>query len=76
VTPAVIVGSREARRARGQHSRRTKLRDENKAAAAQRMHASGESASTIANTGVSRASVYGVLAKFQPTPRAEYPLVE
>jgi DNA invertase Pin-like site-specific DNA recombinase len=38
--------------------------DEKKAALAQRMHASGESASTIATAlGVSRATVYRVLAK-------------
>ena len=38
--------------------------DEKKAALAQRMHASGESASTIAATlGVSRATVYRVLAE-------------
>jgi DNA invertase Pin-like site-specific DNA recombinase len=38
--------------------------DETKAALAQRMHASGESASTIANVlGVSRATVYRVLAE-------------
>jgi DNA invertase Pin-like site-specific DNA recombinase len=38
--------------------------DETKAALAQRMHASGESVSTIANVlGVSRATVYRVLAE-------------
>jgi DNA invertase Pin-like site-specific DNA recombinase len=38
--------------------------DEKKAALAQRMHASGESASTIATVlGVSRATVYRVLAE-------------
>ena len=38
--------------------------DEKKAALAQRMHASGESASTISATlAVSRATVYRVLAK-------------
>ena len=37
---------------------------QSKVALAQRMHASGESASTIAATlGVSRATVYGVLAE-------------
>ena len=38
--------------------------NESKAALAQRMHANGESASTIANTlSVSRATVYRVLAE-------------
>jgi DNA invertase Pin-like site-specific DNA recombinase len=38
--------------------------DEKKTALAMRMHASGESASTIANAlGVSRATVYRVLAE-------------
>jgi DNA invertase Pin-like site-specific DNA recombinase len=38
--------------------------DQSKVAVAQRMHASGESASTIATTlGVSRATVYRVLAE-------------
>ena len=56
--------AREARRARGQHIGRPKVLDEKKAALAQRMHANGESASTIANTlGVSRATVYRVLAE-------------
>jgi DNA invertase Pin-like site-specific DNA recombinase len=56
--------AREARRARGQHIGRPKALDESKAALAQRMHASGESASTIAATlGVSRATVYRVLAE-------------
>jgi DNA invertase Pin-like site-specific DNA recombinase len=54
----------EARRARGQHVGRPKALDEKKAALAQRMHASGESASTIATAlGVSRATVYRVLAE-------------
>ena len=58
------AAAREARRARGQHIGRPKALDEKKAALAQRMHASGESASTIANTlGVSRATVYRVLAE-------------
>src|ERR1700675_4112142 len=58
------TAAREARRARGQHIGRPKALDEKKAALAQRMHASGESASTIANTlGVSRATVYRVLAE-------------
>ncbi len=56
--------AREARRARGQHIGRPKVLDEKKAALAQRMHASGESASTIAIAlGVSRATVYRVLAE-------------
>jgi DNA invertase Pin-like site-specific DNA recombinase len=58
------AAAREARRARGQHIGRPKALDEKKAGLAQRMHASGESASTIANTlGVSRATVYRVLAQ-------------
>jgi DNA invertase Pin-like site-specific DNA recombinase len=58
------TAAREARRARGQHIGRPKALDEKKAALAMRMHASGESASTIANTlGVSRATVYRVLAE-------------
>ncbi|MDT5151102.1 MAG: hypothetical protein QOI01_2835 [Mycobacterium sp.] len=57
------AAAREARRSRGQHIGRPKALDENKAALAQRMHASGESASTIAAAlGVSRATVYRVLA--------------
>jgi len=56
--------AREARRARGQHIGRPKVLDEKKAALAQRMHANGESASTIATAlGVSRATVYRVLAE-------------
>src|ERR1700742_1152304 len=56
------AAAREARRARGQHVGRPKALDKSKAALAQRMHRSGESASTIANTlGVSRATVYRVL---------------
>jgi DNA invertase Pin-like site-specific DNA recombinase len=55
--------AREARRARGQHIGRPKALDDKKAALAQRMRTSGESASTIASTlGVSRATVYRVLA--------------
>jgi len=58
------AAAREARRARGQHIGRPKALDEKNAALAQRMHASGESASTIANTlGVSRATVYRVVAE-------------
>jgi DNA invertase Pin-like site-specific DNA recombinase len=57
------AAAREARRARGQHIGRPKVLDEKKASLALRMHASGESASTIANAlGVSRATVYRVLA--------------
>jgi DNA invertase Pin-like site-specific DNA recombinase len=55
--------SREARRARGQSIGRPKALDESKAALAQRMHAAGEPATTIASAlGVSRATVYRVLA--------------
>ncbi|OBK18398.1 recombinase family protein [Mycobacterium asiaticum] len=57
------MAAREARRARGQHIGRPRALDK-KAALAMRMHASGESASTIADTlGVSRATVYRVLAE-------------
>ncbi|GAB3239954.1 recombinase family protein [Mycolicibacterium hippocampi] len=57
------TAAREARRARGQHIGRPKALDASKAALAHRMHASGESATTIATTlGVSRATVYRVLA--------------
>jgi DNA invertase Pin-like site-specific DNA recombinase len=56
--------AREARRARGQHIGRPKSLDSSKAALAQRMHTSGESASTIAaSLGVSRATVYRVLSE-------------
>jgi DNA invertase Pin-like site-specific DNA recombinase len=58
------AAAREARRARGQHIGRPKALDDKKAALAQRMHASGEPASTIATAlGVSRATVYRVLAE-------------
>jgi DNA invertase Pin-like site-specific DNA recombinase len=58
------AAAREARRARGQSIGRPKVLDEKKAALAHRMHASGESASTIATTlGVSRATVYRVVAE-------------
>jgi DNA invertase Pin-like site-specific DNA recombinase len=58
------AAAREARRARGQHVGRPKVLNEKKTALAQRMHANGESASTIAHTlGVSRATVYRVLAE-------------
>jgi DNA invertase Pin-like site-specific DNA recombinase len=57
------AASRDARRARGQSIGRPKALDATKAALAHRMHASGESASTIATAlGVSRATVYRVLA--------------
>jgi DNA invertase Pin-like site-specific DNA recombinase len=57
------AASREARRARGQSIGRPKALDASKSALAQRMHASGESANTIAATlGVSRATVYRALA--------------
>jgi DNA invertase Pin-like site-specific DNA recombinase len=63
------AAAREARRIRGQHIGRPKALDVKKAALAVRMNASGESASTIANTlGVSRATVYRVLAE-QTTER-------
>jgi DNA invertase Pin-like site-specific DNA recombinase len=55
--------AREARRIRGQSIGRPKALDDSKAALAQRMHASGEPAATIAKTlGVSRATIYRVLA--------------
>jgi DNA invertase Pin-like site-specific DNA recombinase len=55
--------AREARRARGQAIGRPKALDKSKAALARRMHSSGEPASTIAAAlGVSRATVYRVLA--------------
>jgi DNA invertase Pin-like site-specific DNA recombinase len=58
------TAAREARRARGQHIGRPKALYKPKAALVQRMHTSGESASTIAATlGVSRATVYRVLAE-------------
>jgi DNA invertase Pin-like site-specific DNA recombinase len=61
------AAAREARRARGQHIGRPKALDEKKSALAHRMHVSGESASTIATTlGVSRATVYRVLAEQTP----------
>jgi DNA invertase Pin-like site-specific DNA recombinase len=56
--------AREARRAHRQSVGRPKALAKSKAALAQRMHASGESASTIAVAlGVSRATVYRVLAE-------------
>jgi hypothetical protein len=62
--PAEALRVAQARRARGQHVGRPRSLDKSKSALAQRMHASGESASTIAATlGVSRATVYRVLAE-------------
>ena len=58
------AAAREARRARGQHIGRPKVLDKSKVNLARRIHASGESASTIASMlGVSRATVYRVLAE-------------
>jgi DNA invertase Pin-like site-specific DNA recombinase len=58
------AAAREARLARGQAIGRPKALDKSKSELACRMHASGESASTIAATlGVSRATVYRVLAE-------------
>ena len=58
------AAAREARKARGQAIGRPKALDAQKAALAQRMHAAGEPATTIASTlGVSRATVYRVLAQ-------------
>jgi DNA invertase Pin-like site-specific DNA recombinase len=57
------TAARDARRARGQSIGRPKALDASKAALVQRMHASGESATTIAATlGVSRATIYRILA--------------
>src|SRR5277367_3071817 len=56
------TAARDARRARGQSIGRPKALVDSKTALARRMHAAGESASTIAATlGVSRATVYRVL---------------
>lgn len=58
------TAAREARKARGQAIGRPKALDAQKAALAQKMHAAGEPATTIASTlGVSRATVYRVLAQ-------------
>lgn len=58
------TAAREARKARGQAIGRPKALDVQKAALARRMHAAGEPATTIASTlGVSRATVYRVLAQ-------------
>lgn len=57
------AASREARKARGQSIGRPKALDAQQAALAHRMHAAGEPATTIASTlGVSRATIYRVLA--------------
>lgn len=57
------AAARDARRARGQSVGRPKKLDTSKAALAQRMHASGQPAATIASAlGASRATVYRVLA--------------
>ena len=65
------TAAREARRARGQSIGRPKALTDAKSALAQRMHASGESASTIASTlGVSRATVYRVLAESPESEQA------
>jgi DNA invertase Pin-like site-specific DNA recombinase len=58
------AAAREARRARGQAIARPKVLNKSKSELARRMHTSGEPASTIAATlGVSRATVYRVLAE-------------
>lgn len=58
------TAAREARRARGQAIGRPKALDAANTALARRMHATGESASTIAAAlGVSRATVYRVLVE-------------
>ncbi|WP_145014072.1 recombinase family protein [Mycobacterium marseillense] len=57
------AAARDARRARGQSIGRPKALDPSNVALARRMHASGESASTIATAlGVSRATIYRALA--------------
>jgi DNA invertase Pin-like site-specific DNA recombinase len=57
------TAARDARRSRGQHIGRPRALDADKAELARRMHASGESAGTIATAlRVSRATVYRVLA--------------
>src|ERR1700704_2185274 len=57
------AASRDARKARGQSIGRPKALDQSKAALAQRMHANGEPAATIATTlNVSRATVYRALS--------------
>lgn len=60
------TAAREARRARGQAIGRPKALDASKSKLARRMHASGEPATTIAAAlGVSRATVYRILAEEQ-----------
>ena len=62
------AAARDARRARGHSVGRPEALDQSKAALTQRMHASGKLASTIASTlGVSRATVYQVLAEVRYT---------
>jgi len=64
------AAARDARRARGQSIGRLKALDKPKTALAERMHQSGESASTIAATlGVSRATIYRVLSADLPDGR-------
>jgi DNA invertase Pin-like site-specific DNA recombinase len=59
----------KARRARGQAIGRPKALDQSKMALTQRLHASGESASTIVKAlGVSRATIYRVVAVRGDTP--------
>lgn len=59
------AAARDARRARGQSIGRPKALDKSKAALAQRMHDSGESASTTAAAlGVSRATVQQTRARY------------
>src|SRR3984893_15495742 len=66
------TAAREARRARGQSIGRPKALDQSKVSLAQRMHASGESARTIAAApGGSRATVYRVLAEQADMSTAE-----
>jgi len=58
------VAAREARKARGQSIGRPRALDAQKAALAQRMHAAGEPATTIAAAlGVSRATIYRALSQ-------------
>jgi DNA invertase Pin-like site-specific DNA recombinase len=63
------TAARDARRAPGQSIRRPNALDASKTKLAQRIHASGESAATIASTlGVSRATIYRVLAEVGDDP--------
>jgi DNA invertase Pin-like site-specific DNA recombinase len=60
----VLASLAEALRARGQSIGRPKALNHSKMALAQRMHANGEPAATIASAlGVNRATVYHVLAE-------------